>query len=53
MEAEKLVFYNCSQRQEVEEFCEAFPNVGIAIFAAAFIIKAVDLSYLPRFMVSS
>ncbi len=53
MEAEKLIFDNGREGQVIEEFSEAFPDIWITIFAAAFIIEAVYLRDLPWFMVSS
>lgn len=46
MEAEELVFYDGSEGEEVEEFCQTFPDVGVAVFSAAFIVEAVDLGDL-------
>lgn len=53
MEAEKLVFDYCGQGQKVKKLSQAFPDVGVTIFAAALIVKAINLSYLPGFMVSA
>jgi len=43
METEDLTFNNCSERQEVEEFCEYFPDIRVSVFAQAFIIKSVPM----------
>jgi hypothetical protein len=53
MEAEELVFHNSSEGQEVKEFGETFPDIGITIFAATLIIKAIDLCNLSGLMVAS
>lgn len=46
MQAEELILDDSGQRDEVEEFSQAFPNIGISIFAATLIVKAIDLSDL-------
>lgn len=38
-----LVIDECSQRKEVEEICKASPNIGVAIFAQAFVVEPVYL----------
>jgi len=48
-----LVINESSKGKEIEEVCEDSPDVGIAVFAQTFIIKAVYLSNLPRLMVST
>jgi hypothetical protein len=53
MQAKELVLDNCSKGQEVKEFSQAPPDVGITVLPAALIIKSIDLSNLSRFMVSS
>jgi len=53
METEDLILYNCSERQVIEKFSEDLPHVGIAIFAQAFIVKAVHLSDLARFVIAT
>ena len=42
MEAEELVFYDGSEGEEVEEFCQTFPDVGVVVFSAAFMGEAVE-----------
>ena len=52
MKAEELIFDDCSEGQEVKELSKGSPDIWIAIFAAALIIKAIDLSDLSWFMIS-
>ena len=43
MKAENLIFdYSC-QGQVIEELCELFPNVCVAVFPQAFIIKSIPI----------
>ena len=53
VQAEDLVVDERGQGQVVEEIGEEFPHVGVAVFAQAFIVKAVDLSDLARFVVAA
>ena len=53
MQTEKLILDHCSQRDEVEEFSKALPYVGISIFTATLIVKAINLSDLSWLMVAS
>jgi len=53
MKAENLIFdYSC-QGQVIEELCELFPNVCVAVFPQAFIIKSIHLCDLSTLMVAS
>lgn len=52
MKTEKLIFHNCREWQIIKKLCETFPDTGIPILSAAFIIETVDLGNLPRFMVA-
>ena len=53
MEAENFLFHDSSQGEVIEEICEVFPHVGIAILAKTFIVETVDLGDLARFMIST
>ena len=53
VETEDLVVDEGRQRQVVEEVGEVFPHVGVAVFAEAFVVEAVDLGDLPGFVVAS
>lgn len=53
MEAENLVLNQGSQGEVVEEVGEYLPHVGVAVFAKAFVIEAVDLCDLARLVVAS
>ena len=53
MKTEDLVLNKSGKGEVVEEVGEIFPNVGIAVFSQAFIVKSVDLCDLARFVVSS
>jgi len=41
MEAEDLVLNYSCEWEVIEEFCELFPNIGVAVLPQAFIIKAI------------
>ena len=43
METEYLTFYYCSQRQVIEELCEVFPHIGIAVFPQTFIVETITI----------
>ena len=47
MEAEDFIFNNSSERKQVKKVSEVFPNISIAVFPQAFIIKTVHLRNLP------
>jgi len=53
VEAEDLVFDNCSQRQVVEQLSEDLPHVSISVFAEALVVEAVHLGDLSAFVVAS
>lgn len=53
MEAEDLVFNQGGQGEVVEEVGENLPHVGVAVFAEAFVVEAVDLCDLARLVVAS
>jgi len=46
VQAEDLVVDQGSEREVVEEVCEVFPDVGVAVFAEALVVEAVDLGDL-------
>ena len=53
VEAEDLVFDEGGEGEEIEKISEVFPDIGIAIFAQAFIVETVDLSDLTGFVVAA
>jgi hypothetical protein len=53
VKAEDLIFNQGSQRQVVEEICEIFPHIGIAVFSETLIVEAVNLGDLTRFVVTT
>lgn len=53
METEDLVFNNSGKWQVIEKFSEDLPDVGIAVFAKTFIVEAVHLSNLARFVITT
>ena len=46
-----LVVYEGSEGKEVEEVGEETPHIGVAVFSKAFIVEAIYLSDLSRFMI--
>lgn len=53
METEDLAVNQCGQGKIVEKIGKVFPDIGIAIFPETFIVEAIDLSDLSRFVVTS
>lgn len=53
VQTEDLVFNESSEGKVVEEVGEIFPHVGIAVFAEALVVEAVDLGNLAGFVVST
>lgn len=53
METEDLIVDQSSKREVVEQVREVFPDVGVAVFAEAFIVEAVHLCNLTRLVISS
>ena len=53
METEDLVVDQSSKREVVEQICEVFPDIGVAVFAQALIVEAVHLGNLTRLVVST
>jgi hypothetical protein len=53
VQTEDLVFDESSEGEVVEEVGEIFPHVGIAVFAEALVVEAVDLGNLAGFVVST
>lgn len=53
MEAEELILHDCSERQVIKQLSEALPDIGVAVFAGALIIEAIDLSDLSGLMIAS
>ena len=53
MEAEDLVVDKGGEREIVEEVCEVFPYVGIAVLSKTLIVEAIDLGDLTGFVVAT
>ncbi len=53
MEAEDLVVDEGGERQVVKEVGEVLPNIGVAIFPKAFVIKAIHLRDLTGFVITA
>ena len=53
VQTEDLVINQSGEREIVEEVCEEFPYVCIAVLSEAFIVEAVDLCDLARLVVTS
>jgi len=53
VKAEDLVINEGSEGKVIEEVGEVLPDVGISIFSEALVIKAIDLSDLTGFMIST
>ena len=53
VQAEDLVVDQGGEGEVVEEICEVFPDIGIAVFSQAFVVESVDLGDLSRFVVTA
>ena len=53
MKAEELILDDSSEREEVKELGETFPDIRVSVFSAALIVEAINLGNLPRLMVAS
>lgn len=53
MQAKDLVVDQGSEGKVIEQVCEIFPYVGVAIFPQTLIVKAIDLSDLSGFVVAA
>ena len=53
MDTENFVVDNRCQGQIIEYFCAVSPDIDWAIFAKAFIIKAINLSDLSTLVIAS
>lgn len=53
METENLVFDQGGQGKVVEQVGEVLPDIGVAVFSEALIVKSVDLSDLAGLVVPS
>ena len=53
VDAEDLAVDYGAQNEEVEDLAACFPDAGVAVFLLAFFVEAVNLGYLPRFVVAA
>ena len=53
VEAEYLIVYQGSEGQVIEQVGKIFPDIGVPVFAKAFIIKAVDLGNLTGLVIAA
>lgn len=53
MQTEDLAINQCGQWQIIKQIREEFPNVSVAIFAQAFIVKSINLGDLTRLVVTA
>ena len=54
VEAENLILDHSCQGQVIEEFCELFPDVCIAVLSQALIIKSIPIQRnITRLMIMS
>jgi hypothetical protein len=53
VQTEDLVVDQGGEREVVEEICKVLPDVGVAVFAKALVVEAVDLGDLSRLVVST
>ena len=51
--AEDLVIDDDGQRQEIKHVGEVVPDIGVAVFAAAFGVEPVRLRNAARFVISA
>lgn len=53
METEDLVLNECGKGEIVKEVGEVFPNVGVAVFAQALVVKSIHLRDLTGLVIAS
>ena len=53
MDTEYLVVDHHGQGEEVEHVGEVVPDVGVAVFAVAFGVKAIGLCHASRFVIAA
>jgi len=53
VEAENLVVDKGSEGKVIEEICEVFPNVCVAVLPETFVVEAIDLRDLTGFVVAA
>lgn len=53
VKAENLVLDKGGEGEVIEEVGEVFPDIGVAVFAQALVVKTVDLCDLAGFVISS
>jgi hypothetical protein len=53
VQTEDLIVDQGRKREVVEEICEVFPHVCVAILSEALVVEAIDLGDLARLVVSA
>lgn len=53
MHAENLIVDHHAQREKIEHVGKIMPDIRIAVFAVAFSVKPVRLSYAARFVITA
>ena len=53
VQAEDLVLDERSQGKVVEQVCKVLPDIRVSVFAQAFVVEAIDLCDLARFVVAA
>lgn len=53
VETEYLVINQGGEGQVVEEICEVFPDIRVAVFPQTLVVESVDLGDLTRFVVAA
>jgi len=53
METEDLTLHYCGERETIKEISEEFPYFRTPILSQTLVVKTIDLSNLPRFVVPS
>jgi|PersoiStandDraft_1058852.scaffolds.fasta_scaffold91879_1 hypothetical protein len=53
MESKDLIFDDCCEGKIVEEISKELPDISVAVFAHAFIVKAIHLRDLPALVIAS
>jgi uncharacterized protein involved in propanediol utilization len=53
MQTEDLVLNQYREGQEIEQIGEELPHVGVAVFAQALVVEAVDLGDLAGLVVAA
>lgn len=53
MNAENFAVNDCTKHKEIKDLAAGFPNRGVSVLRLTFFVETVDLSDLPRFVITT